>query len=200
MASSDALDNVVGQVVATLPDGTVYRQVLLGNSTEGEEHDTPDGGKWVLVHEGVVDGAVVRNPFTVHWKGSAASVEPKGPLTETNINEALKRVVADPARRTTVADGFQKDFVGTVKQLFTVTDHENDVLTQTLLEKPDAISLLGHLVAASLNVGEAPEVTVVQESARGIAARAASPRRTVSVSANLNGQFLLPATWTLSFG
>jgi hypothetical protein len=73
MTSSSALDEIVGQVVATLPNGTQYRQVLLGNSAEGQEHKTPDGRKWVLVHEGVVNGAVIRSPFTVHWKATLAA-------------------------------------------------------------------------------------------------------------------------------
>ena len=65
--ASEILDTDVGQVVATLPDGTEYRQVLL-NPTPGETHVTPDGRTWVAVREQVVAGVVSSSPFTIHWK------------------------------------------------------------------------------------------------------------------------------------
>ena len=68
MPSTGALDQEVGQVVSTLPDGTEYRQVL-SNPTEGTPHTTPDGRNWVAVREEVVGGIVVKSPTTVHWKG-----------------------------------------------------------------------------------------------------------------------------------
>ncbi len=67
MANANALDNIVGPVVATLPDGTEYRQVI-GNATEGSLHQTPDGAIWIAVREGVVNGVAVASPFTIHWK------------------------------------------------------------------------------------------------------------------------------------
>jgi hypothetical protein len=72
MSLLDALDQLVGQVVAVLPDGTEYRQVLM-NPSEGEQHVTPDGRTWVAVHEQVVAGVVSSSPFTIHWKGQSVS-------------------------------------------------------------------------------------------------------------------------------
>ena len=68
--TGDPLDSTVGAIVATLPDGTEYRQVL-GNPTEGVTHVTPDGRTWIAVHEAVVDGQIIRNPLTIHWKAAA---------------------------------------------------------------------------------------------------------------------------------
>lgn len=93
------LDEVVGPVVATLQDGTEYRQVQL-NPEAGETHQTPDGRTWVAVREEVVGGTVVDNirvggsvitsPLTIHWKGRVAPIEPNNPL------EFLEKAQKDP--------------------------------------------------------------------------------------------------------
>jgi hypothetical protein len=62
------LDHVVGQVIATLPDGTEHRQVL-GDAQDGDTHVTPDGRMWTAVREEVEGTGVVKAPFTIHWKG-----------------------------------------------------------------------------------------------------------------------------------
>jgi hypothetical protein len=72
MSSSGALDQVVGHVVGTLPNGIEYRQVLL-NPNEGEKHVTPDGREWEAVRESVVEGKVVPSPFTIHWRAPSGT-------------------------------------------------------------------------------------------------------------------------------
>lgn len=67
MAAEDALDDVVGRVVATTPDGTEYRQVL-GNPAPGVTHVSADGRRWLSVQESFVNGVVIVTPFTLHWK------------------------------------------------------------------------------------------------------------------------------------
>jgi hypothetical protein len=74
MAAPGALDNQVGQVTGTAPDGTEYRQVLM-DAKDGDTHVTPDGQTWVAVHEAVVDGKVTASPFTIHWKRKVLSAD-----------------------------------------------------------------------------------------------------------------------------
>ncbi len=65
--TSGALDDEVGAIVGVLADGTEYRQVLK-NPSDGQQHVTPDGRRWIAVHESVVNGQVVTSPFTIHWR------------------------------------------------------------------------------------------------------------------------------------
>lgn len=100
MADSGALDQEVGQIVATLDDGTEYRQVLL-NPAEGETHVTPDGRTWVAVHEQVVDGVVSRSPFTMHWKWASdvahfeVGIDHAG-LDTSQLAEIQRNLLASP--------------------------------------------------------------------------------------------------------
>ena len=94
MSSSDALDQVAGKIVGTLPNGTEYRQALL-SPTPGEKHVTPDGRVWEAVQK-IVDGKVIQSAFTIHWRGSSTTipathfhmttlfVQPKGLFLEGN--------------------------------------------------------------------------------------------------------------------
>jgi hypothetical protein len=66
-AGGGKLNNVVGAVVGSLADGTEYRQVLT-NPAEGGRHTTPEGRKWIAVHELVVAGKVIKDPFTLLWR------------------------------------------------------------------------------------------------------------------------------------
>jgi hypothetical protein len=90
MASSSALDQEVGGVVATLSDGTEYRQVLL-NPTEGETHVTPDGRKWIAVHEEVVDGKVITSPLTIHWRGVGATNSDVGSVFVRGLQQIVQQ-------------------------------------------------------------------------------------------------------------
>ena len=87
MATSQALDDVVGPVLATLPDGTEYRHVL-STPSDGTTHVTPDGRTWVAVQEGVVEGQVVQTPSTLQWKGRVAPVADAATVLEQFIGLA----------------------------------------------------------------------------------------------------------------
>ncbi len=67
MAIPGALDQEVGNLIGTLPDGTEFRQARR-NPQPGDSHTTPDGRSWTAVHEQLVAGVVSRSPFTIHWK------------------------------------------------------------------------------------------------------------------------------------
>jgi hypothetical protein len=82
MPITDALDSVVGQLVATLLDGTEYRQVLL-NPAPGTTHATPDGRTWLAVQEQVVNGVVSTSPFTMHWRLSGRHTNQTGTSDDT---------------------------------------------------------------------------------------------------------------------